>query len=278
MNPLNTFTATLRYGFSALEPALSRETVQYHFIQHHRHCYERTAALVKGAGLESLSLESLLRVAGRQPGYRHLFTLAAEAWNHDLYWRSLRPGGGGPAWGPVAQGIECCFGSFSTFVRQAKAAASAVLGSAWLWVTWRAGRIELITTGPMDSPLLHGHVPLLAIDLWEHAYYLDYYNARIAYVQACLMRLADWGAANERLGAATEKGLEQRRAVMWLAWGAPQAAAQTPGDSHEKALRVGRTPTPCSGGHRELKSPVARSAAEAGVRLVSRRQRREPQR
>ena len=85
--------------------------------------------------------------------------LATEAWNHDLYWRSLRPGGGGPTWGLVGQGIERCFGSFSTFVREAKAPASAVIGGAWLWVSWRTGRIELITTGPMDSPLLHGHVP-----------------------------------------------------------------------------------------------------------------------
>jgi superoxide dismutase, Fe-Mn family len=228
MNPLSTFAATLRYGFSALEPVLSRETVQYHFIQHHRRCYERTAALVKGTTLEHLSLQSLLRVAGKEARHGRLFMLASEAWNHDLYWRSLRPGCGGPAWGPVAQGIERCFGSFSTFVREAKGAAAAVIGSAWLWVTWRAGRIELVTTGPMDSPLLHGHVPLLAIDLWEHAYYLDYYNARIAYVQACLMRLADWEGANERLRAVTDKGLGlgQRRTVMWLAWEAPEGAAQ----------------------------------------------------
>jgi Fe-Mn family superoxide dismutase len=116
MNPISAFTATPRYGFSALEPALSRESVQYHFIQHHRHCYECTAALVKGTILESLSLEALLRLAARKGWYGDLFMLASEAWNHDLYWRSLRPGGGGPVSGPVAQDIERCFGSFSTFV------------------------------------------------------------------------------------------------------------------------------------------------------------------
>jgi Fe-Mn family superoxide dismutase len=159
----------------------------------------------------------------------------------------LRPGGGGAPWGPVAQGIERCFGAFSRFVREAQAAASAAIGSDWLWVTWRAGRIELVTTGPMDLPLLHGHVPLLAIDLWEHAYYLDYYNARIAYVQACLMRLADWGAANERLRAATSKDLEKRRAAIWLASEVPETAAQMPRDSHEKALRVASLPALPSG-------------------------------
>src|ERR1700740_3403290 len=114
MNPPGTFPATLRYGFSALEPVLSRETVHYHLIQHHRDCYERAAALVRGTRLESLSLDSLLRVASKDARYARLFLLASEAWNHDLYWRSLRPGGG-VAWGPVAQGIERCFGSFSTF-------------------------------------------------------------------------------------------------------------------------------------------------------------------
>jgi hypothetical protein len=123
-------------------------------------------------------------------------------------------------------------------VREAKAAAAAVIGSAWLWVTWREGRIQLITTGPMDSPLLRGHVPLLAIDLWEHAYYLDYYNARIAYVQACLTRLADWEVANERLRAAMAEGPVQRRAVMWLTWGAPAAPAKSLEDSQEPARPV----------------------------------------
>ena len=227
MNALSTFTAAaLPYKFNALEPVLSRETVQYHLIQHHRHCYEHTAGLVKGTALESLALEPLLQVASKEARYARLFMLASESWNHDLYWCSLRPGGGGPASGPVARGIERCFGSFTTFVREAKHAAAAVIGSAWLWLTWHAGRIELITTGPMDSPLLHGHVPLLAIDLWEHAYYLDYYNARIAYVQACLMRLVDWGAANDRLRAATGESLERRGAVARLAWGASGAAAK----------------------------------------------------
>ena len=110
VSPLNTFTATLQYGFSALEPTLSRETVHFHFVQHHRHCYERTAVLVKGTALESLSLESLLRVAGNEARYGRLFMLASEAWSHELYWSSLRPGGGGPARGPLAQGIECSFG------------------------------------------------------------------------------------------------------------------------------------------------------------------------
>ena len=229
MNPIN----NLRYDFGAFEPILSRESVQYHFIQHHRRCYERAAALVKGTQLQSLSLDSLVRVTGSRPESEDLFILAAEAWNHDLYWNSLRPGGGGVARGPIGADIERCFGSFPAFLREAKLRATAVLGSVWLWVTWRAGRIEIVTTGKGDSPLLHGHVPLLALDLWEHAYYLDYYSARSSYVSACLTRLADWESANERLLRAKAQPLEAPKSLGWLAWGAG-ALPQVRNSPHEK--------------------------------------------
>lgn len=230
MNPLNTVTSAfpaLPYKFDALEPVLSKETVHLHFIQHHRRCYERTAALVKGTELASLSLESLVRVAGTQRGHRYVFTLAAEAWNHDLYWRSLRPAGGGIASGPIGQDIQRCFGDFSTFLRRAKEAARAMIGGGWLWVTWRAGRIQVITTGMTDSPILYGHIPLLAIDLCAHAYYLDYYSHRASYVSACLTRLIDWGCANERLLIARGTKLETQESLRWVAWGAPAAATPT---------------------------------------------------
>src|SRR5919109_707944 len=136
MNLLSTFASTLGYEFDALEPVLSRETVQYHFIQHQRRCYERTAAMVKETELESIPLESLVRVTGKQPGHRYLFTLAAEAWNHELYWRSLQPAGGGVASGPIGQDIQRTFGDFSTFLCRATEAARAVIGGGWLWVTW----------------------------------------------------------------------------------------------------------------------------------------------
>jgi Fe-Mn family superoxide dismutase len=237
MNPISSFRSSLGYDFDALEPVLSRESVQYHFIQHHRRCYERTAALVKGTKLETLALGALIRVASTQPRYRYLFMLAAEAWNHDLYWSSLRPGGSDTAWGPIAADIECCFGNFAGFLREAQAQAAAVVGSGWLWVTWRGGRIEIVTTGKTDSPLLHGHVPLLAIDLWEHAYYLDYYNARDAYVSACLTRLINWGRANERLLEVKGRPFEASRACAWLAWGMPSAAAKSSNSTREKPLR-----------------------------------------
>jgi superoxide dismutase, Fe-Mn family len=233
MNPISSFCSSLPYDFGAFEPILSGESVQYHFIQHHRRCYERTAALVKGSRLQSLSLPSLLRVTGARPECKYLFMMAAEAWNHDLYWSSLRPGGGGAAWGPIGADIERCFGSFRTFLREANSRAAAVVGSGWLWVTWRAGRIEIVTTGKGDSPILHGHIPLLALDLWEHAYYLDYYSAREAYVSGCVTRLFDWGHANERLMEAKRGPLNAREALAWLAGGAPKTLPEMRNSSRE---------------------------------------------
>jgi superoxide dismutase, Fe-Mn family len=221
MNPLGAFSSIVPYTLSALEPVLSKETVQYHFIQHHWRCHERAAAMVRGTELESLSLPSLVCFTGTQPGYRQLFTLAAEAWHHDLYWTSLRPDGGGELWGPVAAGIRRSFGSFEVFLRCMKTAAGAVIGSRWLWLTWRAGGLEIMTTGKAESPITSGYVPLLGIDLWEHAYYLDYYNARAAYVSGCLKHLIDWERANERLLATEATSRNGTQALAWLTCGIP---------------------------------------------------------
>src|ERR1700752_4932856 len=163
MNPLKAFSSALPYRLDDLEPVLSRATVQYHLIQHHWHCYERTVAMVRGTPLASLSLESLVRVTVPQPRYHRLAAVAVEAWNHDLYWRSLRPGAGGEASGPIADLIHSSFSSFESFVRRVKSAAGELMGSGWLWVTWRPGAIDVLTTEPADSPLARGHVPLLAI-------------------------------------------------------------------------------------------------------------------
>jgi Fe-Mn family superoxide dismutase len=221
MNPVRTLTSDLGYELDALEPVLSRETVLYHLIQHHRDCYERTAALVRGTELAALPLESVVRFAGQHPGYRHLFAVASEAWSHDLYWHSLRPGGGGRPWGLIGQGIRQCFGTFSLFEDRMKAQASSLMGSGWLWVTWREGRIELITTGASESPLTAGYVPLLAVDLWEHAYYLDYYSGRPSYVAACLHDLIDWDFANARLLDLAKQRHAERSSLSWLSYGRP---------------------------------------------------------
>jgi superoxide dismutase, Fe-Mn family len=206
MNPSKPSCSALPYRFDALEPVLSRKTVQRHF-QHQRRLSELALAATRGTAFESLSLEALAQVTAFQPRHRGLCALATKAWNHDLYWRSLRAGAGGEAWGPIGNLIRSSFNGFETFARRMKQAASELLGSGWLWATWRSGAIEVLTTRQAHSPFKDGHVPLLAIDLWEHAYHPDYDYARDVYVSACLRYLIDWAGANERLlqiGAARE--------------------------------------------------------------------------
>jgi Fe-Mn family superoxide dismutase len=220
-------SSILQYDFDALEPILSRQTVLHHLFQHHRDCYEGTARLVQGTALESLSLEALVHTAATKPGYRRLFALASEAWNHDLYWHSLQPGAGGPPDGVIGRAIDRSFGGFRSFLRCARAAAETLIGNGWLWVTWRAGRIETFTTSAGESPLLHGYTPLLALDLWEHAYYLDYFGARGSYVLGCFKRLINWESANERLANLRYCASKPTCALTWLGWGIPVTASES---------------------------------------------------
>jgi superoxide dismutase, Fe-Mn family len=243
------FPDDLPYDFGALEPVVSRQTVMHHVFQHHRGCYEQTAALVRGTGLEGLPLEGLIRVSAVRPGCARLFRQATEAWNHDLYWNSLRPGGGGSPYGPIGKRIRKSFGGFPGFVRRATEAAASLIGSGWLWLTWKAGRLEILTTENTDTPIVHGRTALLAIDLWEHAYYLDYCNGRMAYVAACLEGVINWNFANTRLCAAELTRWESRpirrdsaRGPHLVLCSSSEPASQGP----EAQFRGSRHPAPTS--------------------------------
>ncbi|HUN76035.1 MAG TPA: superoxide dismutase [Steroidobacteraceae bacterium] len=220
MTPNDSDSLTLRYRFDALEPTLSANTVLHHLFQHQRDCYERTVVLMREAKLRASSLDSLVRLSAVDPRNTELFELASEVWNHELYWCSLHPRGGGPAWGLIGEGIRRCFGTFGRFSRCTEAAAESVFGPGWLWVTWHAGKIELLVGGSRDLPILHGRLALLAIDLWEHAYYLDYYSARGAYVRACLTNLIDWTYGNLRLLSGARSNTS-KIALRWLGCGLP---------------------------------------------------------
>lgn len=187
------------YDFAELEPAMSRDTLWFHFSQHQRGCFDRTVELLRGSGLEHLGLEDLIHATARVRDQRELFHHAAGTWNHNFFWKSMRPGGGGEAHGPIAQFLHARFGSYAGFVREFKDAAARLFGNGWLWLTWKAGTIRLVATANADTPLVHGHTPLLALDLWEHAYYLDHQNRRIAYVTTYLEELVDWDFANRNL-------------------------------------------------------------------------------
>jgi len=166
--------------------------------------------MVRGTQLESLPLEELIRVTERNPAQHAVYRYAAEVWNHDFYWHSMRPKGGGTATGPLGEALRARFGSQERFAREFKDAVGAHFGSGWLWLVWRGGALEIVPTSNAGTPLVRGDVALLGLDLWEHAYYLDHQNRRNAYVSAFLEELVNWEFANRRLTEALST-LDERR-------------------------------------------------------------------
>jgi Fe-Mn family superoxide dismutase len=182
-------------------------------------------AMVRGTELEPLSLTELIRATERNPARHALYRYAAEVYNHNLYWDSMRPRGGGPATGLVGEYLRERFGAHERFVREFTEAASAHFGSGWLWLVWRGGTLEVVSTSNAGTPLVRGDVPLLALDMWEHAYYLDHQNRRSGYVKAFLEELVNWDTASRTL-AELDAG------------GEPRVAAQTH-VAAEPLVRVG---------------------------------------
>jgi Fe-Mn family superoxide dismutase len=188
----------LPYLNSALEPYISRATLALHHGKHHAGYVDKVNALAEEAHLADRTLEQIIaRTAGRER-HRALFQNAAQAWNHAFYWESLSPNGG-KVQGPIATRIEAEFGSSSAFLEQFTAAALGQFGSGWAWLVLSGDTLKIVTTANADTPLAHGQVPLLTVDVWEHAYYLDYQNRRADYVSAILKKLLNWDFANRNL-------------------------------------------------------------------------------
>lgn len=187
----------LPYDYDALQPVISTATMKLHHDAHHRSYVDKLNALVKGSALENVSLETIVKSSASQapagPASRAIFNNAAQAWNHAFYWRSLRAKvAGGRPQGALAARIDTDFGGYQHFCDLFKAAAVGVFGSGWAWLVERGGVLEIKTTGNADTPIVHGQRPLLVLDVWEHAYYLDYQSRRIAYVEGAVDFLLDW--------------------------------------------------------------------------------------
>jgi Fe-Mn family superoxide dismutase len=202
----------LPYPDDALAPAISPRTVGVHYGKHHRGYIDNTNALVAGTRFADLSLGELVQQTAGDPALTKLFNNAAQAWNHAFYWRSLTPRGGAPA-GALAARIDADFGSFAALLAELSAAATGQFGSGWAWLVLDAGSLRVLSTANADTPLAHGKVPLLTIDVWEHAYYLDYENRRADYVAAVLEKLLSWDFAAQNLAQATESATEEPRST-----------------------------------------------------------------
>lgn len=196
----------LPYALDALEPYVSRRTLATHHGNHHGAYVEKTRVLTQRTALESASLEDVVRASAPQGGA--LFNAAAQAWNHAFYWNSLRPGGGGDAKGAIAQRIEEGFGSQRAFSQQFVTTAGDQFGSGWVWVVLDAGRLRIVASSNADTPLVTPASALLTLDVWEHAYYLDYQHRRLDYIAAFLAHLVNWDFANRQLAAALESEMQ----------------------------------------------------------------------
>ncbi len=187
----------LPYAPEALEPHLSRRTLAAHYGHHHAAYVAKTRALIRGTALEFSSLEDVVLSSAQQD--KAFFNPSAQAWNHEFYWRSMRPGGGGVARGAIGQLIEESFGGQRAFSQQFVTVAGDQFGSGWAWLVLEDRRLRITATSNAQTPFVTTQVPLLTIDLWEHAYYLDYQHRRLDYIAAFLGHLIDWDSANENL-------------------------------------------------------------------------------
>lgn len=183
----------LPYAKDALAPIISAETIEYHYGKHHATYVANLNKLIVGTEFANLTLEEIVKKSSGG-----LFNNAAQVWNHTFYWKCMKPGGGGEPDGELAEAIDRDFGSFDKFKEQFTEAAVSQFGSGWAWLVLSSGMLKVMKTGNADLPLKHGLPALLTVDVWEHAYYIDYRNARPKYVEAFLTNLVDWGfvAAN----------------------------------------------------------------------------------
>ena len=180
----------LPYPKDALAPVISAETLDYHYGKHHAAYVANLNKLTEGTAHAGASLEDVIRAADGG-----LFNNAAQVWNHTFYWNCMKAGGGGEPAGKLAAALVRDFGSVDDFRREFKTAAAGQFGSGWAWLVEKSGKLSIMTTANADLPLKHGVNALLTCDVWEHAYYIDFRNARPNYLQAFLDHLVDWDFA-----------------------------------------------------------------------------------
>lgn len=191
----------LPYGESALEPVISAKTIGIHYGKHHKAYVDNLNKLIAGTELADLPLEKVIAATAGKADKVAIFNNAAQTWNHTFYWRSLRPDGGGEPPAVLKPLIEASFGTLDALKKELANAAVTQFASGWAWLVADAGKLRIVKTSNADNPLSQGLKPLLTIDVWEHAYYVDYQNRRADYVNALIDKLINWEFAVQNLAA-----------------------------------------------------------------------------
>jgi len=189
----------LPYAETALEPVITANTIGYHYGKHHKGYVDNLNKLIAGTEYADLPLEKIITSSAGQPDRAAIFNNAAQIWNHTFYWNSIKPNGGGEPPASLKQKIESSFGSVEACKKELTSAAVSQFGSGWAWFVLDGEKLRIVKTGNADVPLTAGMKPLLTIDVWEHAYYLDYQNRRAEYVNALLDKLLNWEFALQNI-------------------------------------------------------------------------------
>ena len=189
----------LPYAEDALAPVISAGTIRFHYGKHHRAYVDNLNGLVKNTPYEKMSLEAVIRASAANPGQTAIFNNAAQVWNHTFYWNGMKPGGGGRPAGEIGKRVDKDFGSYENFRKEFVGAALGQFGSGWAWLATDGKSLKVVKTPNAENPITQGLKPLLTIDVWEHAYYLDYQNRRKDFVEASLDKLVNWAFAEKNL-------------------------------------------------------------------------------
>lgn len=190
----------LPFAKDALAPVISANTLEFHYGKHHQAYVDNLNKLIGGTELENKSLEDIIRITAKDPAKAGIFNNASQVWNHTFYWNCLKKAGGGNPTGAIAAGINDAWGSYEKFAEELKNAGITQFGSGWAWLVLEGNQLKITKTANADTPLAHGQKALLTIDVWEHAYYLDYQNRRPDYLSAVIKELINWDFVNSNLG------------------------------------------------------------------------------
>jgi Fe-Mn family superoxide dismutase len=192
----------LPFAEGALAPVISANTLGFHYGKHHKAYVDNLNNLVKGTELESATLEAIIKATAGKPDKAGIFNNAAQVWNHTFYWNCLKPNGGGKPTGRIAQMIDSDLGGYDKFKTDFAQTCVTQFGSGWGWLVAEGGKLKLAKTPNAENPMSKGQTALLTIDVWEHAYYLDYQNRRPDHVNAVIDKLLNWEFAAQNLAKA----------------------------------------------------------------------------